>query len=246
MRAFIGTAALALLLAGCDDKNEGAATGNGAGGGGAVAVQPAGGDWAQTVAATPDGGFVMGNPNAPVKLVEYASLTCPHCAAFSQEASRPLVDDYVKTGRVSYEFRNFVLNGADIAASLLARCQGPAPFFQLAEQLYETQAQWLDSFQKIPPAEMQRIGTLPQDQQVAAAAAAARLDQFFTARGLPADKARAGLADQAQVARLVDIAKVGQERDGVTGTPTFLINGKVIETNANWAGVKSALDAALG
>jgi protein-disulfide isomerase len=81
-------------------------------------------DWARTVASTPEGGFRMGNPNAKVKLVEYGSLACPHCRHFEQTGYKPLVQQYVRTGRVSYEFRNLLLNAPDIAVSLLAHCAG--------------------------------------------------------------------------------------------------------------------------
>ena len=69
--------------------------------------KPAPRDWSRTVAATPEGGFRMGNPNAKVKLVEYGSLACPHCRHFEETGYKPLVQQYVRTGRVSYEFRNF-------------------------------------------------------------------------------------------------------------------------------------------
>ncbi|MFL6763858.1 MAG: thioredoxin domain-containing protein, partial [Sphingomicrobium sp.] len=65
-------------------------------------------DWTRAVAATPEGGFRMGNPAAPVKLVEYGSLACPHCRHFEATGYKPLIQNYVRTGRVSYEFRNFL------------------------------------------------------------------------------------------------------------------------------------------
>ena len=63
--------------------------------GGPVEAVPApnGGDWSTIVSATPEGGFVMGNPNAPVKLVEFGSMTCPHCAEFDEAAMKPLTDN---------------------------------------------------------------------------------------------------------------------------------------------------------
>ena len=76
-------------------------------------------NWTRTVVATPEGGFRMGNPNAKVKLVEYGSLACPHCRHFEQTGYKPLVQTYVRTGRVSYEFRNLLLNAPDLAVSLL-------------------------------------------------------------------------------------------------------------------------------
>src|SRR3954469_1746838 len=100
-------------------------------------------DWSRVVVATPEGGFRMGNPAARVKLLEYGSLTCPHCAAFAREGEAALVQNYVRTGRVSYEYRNYILNGIDIVASLLARCSGPSGFFPMAQNLYATQQQWI-------------------------------------------------------------------------------------------------------
>ncbi|HWU93511.1 MAG TPA: thioredoxin domain-containing protein, partial [Sphingomicrobium sp.] len=76
---------------------------------------PAGHDWTKTVAVTPEGGFRMGNPAARVKLVEYGSLICPHCRHFNETGYKPLLQGYVRTGKVSYEFRNMVLNAPDIS-----------------------------------------------------------------------------------------------------------------------------------
>src|SRR5215212_5074116 len=99
MKTLIFGAALALLLAGCGQSSGG--SGNAAAP--IVAIPaPNGGDWTATVEQTADG-FRMGNPNAPVKLVEYASPTCSHCAEFSEEGTGPLKNVYVKTGRVSWE-----------------------------------------------------------------------------------------------------------------------------------------------
>src|SRR5688500_12259900 len=90
---------------------------------------PEGGDWSQVVTPTPAGGFMMGNANAGVKLIEYGSMTCPHCAEFDETGVQPLIDNYVKSGRVSYEYRNYVRDPYDLAASLIARCNGAQGFF---------------------------------------------------------------------------------------------------------------------
>ena len=68
----------------------------------------------------------MGNPKAKIEVVEYGSLTCPHCRHFAETAVNPLVAQYVRTGKASYEFRPFILDGIDVAANLVARCSGPA------------------------------------------------------------------------------------------------------------------------
>jgi protein-disulfide isomerase len=245
MKALIGTGtlALALLLTGCGDSGSGNTSGNGATSTAAVAP-PANGDWTQTVVETPEGGFRMGNPNAPVKLVEYASVTCPHCAQFSAEAAEPLTQ-LVKNGQVSWEFRHFLLFPTDPGMSLLARCQGPGPFFALTEQLYADQANWSAKVQSLPPAELQRLQALPPEQQVTAIVKAAGLDQFFRQRGIPQAKIDACLSDQQGLQKLAALTNLGTQ-EGVTGTPTFFINGSVVPNVGDWKTLEPAIRSALG
>ncbi|TVV70304.1 thioredoxin domain-containing protein [Sphingomonas solaris] len=239
-------AAIALTVAGCDKKPAEAPAAGGTGNTAAAAGQtPAGQDWTQTVTLTPEGGFRMGNPDAPVKLVEYASLTCPHCAAFAKEGAGALQADYVRAGKVSWEYRTFVLNSIDVAASLLARCQGPAPFFKLVEQVYANQESWVGNFQNLSDADQKRIAALPEDQQFAALAKAGGLDTFFGSRGLPAGKAQACLTDKDGLAKVIAIREMGTNQDKITGTPSFLVNGTLAEGAFDWASLKQKLDAAL-
>ena len=85
---------------------------------------------------------MMGNPNAKVKLIEIGSLSCPHCKAFEDEGVPTLVDKYVKTGKVSWEFRPYVIHGPiDMAANLIVRCNGLKTFFPLCKALYKDQAE---------------------------------------------------------------------------------------------------------
>src|SRR5439155_7485003 len=100
----------ALALAGCNkSKNQSTAVSNDT-----VtitqATPPPGGDWTEVVNAT-SAGFLMGNPNAKVKLAEIGALTCPHCREFDETGVPELIDKYVKTGRVSSDFRPYLLNG---------------------------------------------------------------------------------------------------------------------------------------
>ncbi|MDB5689058.1 MAG: protein-disulfide isomerase-like protein [Sphingomonas bacterium] len=240
----ISIAALAMSLAACGKQNEDAAAPANTVAAEASAAPAAGGqNWTETVSVTADGGFRMGNPDAAVKLVEYASFTCPHCAAFEGEASEKL-QAYVQKGTLSWEFRPFLLNAMDVAPSLLAGCQGPGPFFKLAEQLYADQPNWSMKYQGLAQAEIQRIQALPETQQFLALAKAGGLDQFFGARGLPAAKAEACLTDKAAIDKLVALRAIGTDRDGVTGTPTFLINGTNAKDTFDWASLEPKLKAA--
>lgn len=244
MKALIGTAVLALFVAGCGGSDETGTTGNaGAAGGSAAAIPAPNGDWTQTVSETPEGGFLMGNPDAPVKLVEYGSLGCHVCADFSTEGGAALTNDYVKTGRVSWEFRPYLLFPTDPGVSMLLRCQGAGPFFALSEQLYADQKSWMGRLQALPPEQIQQIQSLPPQQAAAAFVQASGLDQYFRERGMPQEKIDSCLADQAGLTKLTEIAALGN-KDGVQGTPTFFINGENADV-ANWAGLKPKLDAAL-
>ena len=107
---------------------------------------PPGGDWTEVVNATA-AGFMMGNPNAKVKLVEIGALTCPHCREFDEKGVPTLVDKYVKSGQVSWEFRTYLLNGFDIPAALIARCNGAKTYFPLVRAMYKDQPLWVGKIQ---------------------------------------------------------------------------------------------------
>ena len=154
-------------------------------------------DWTHVFSVTPEGGFRMGNPKAKVAIVEYASLTCPHCRHFAETAMKPLVSQYVRTGKASYEFRSFVLNGIDLAATLLARCNGPAHFFPTAEKLYAIQSAWVDKITNVPKAEQDKLNALPDDQLMLGIAKAGNLLPIAAAHGIPTAKAATCLKDDA-------------------------------------------------
>ena len=226
-----GIAALALALGGCGGDNGGNQAGPAATG--PLAQIPApNGDWTQTVVETPEGGYRMGNPEAPVKLVEYGSITCSHCAEFSETASEPLKNTYVKSGQVSWEFRPYMLFPTDPGVSMLLRCQGPSTFFHLADQLYADQANWVAKLQSAPPAQLEQVQQLPAEQRAVALVRLTGVDQFFRQRGMPEARVNSCLADTAGLQRLAAITEAGN-KEGVTGTPTFFINGKVVTLSSS-------------
>jgi protein-disulfide isomerase len=145
----------------------------------------------------------------------------------------------VKTGKVSYEFRNFILNGPDVSASLLARCAGPGGFFGMAETLYATQPQWLGRIGALPQAEKDRIKTLDQGARLVRMAEAAGLIQVAARYGIPAARARQCLTDPAGFEKLGNMYVAGQAL-GVPGTPTFFVNGAKVE-GIEWGDVEPAL-----
>ena len=238
-----GLLGLSLLAAGCGD---GGGTSQTAGAPkAAMTPAPNGGEWSEVVSQTADGGFLMGNPNAPVKVVEFASLTCGHCAKFSAEGAPALIDKYVRTGQVSFELRNFVRDPADLAAALLSRCGGERPYFQLTDQLFAAQAEWLGRLQEMPPAVQQQLQSAPPEQVAATLADHAGLVQFVRVRGVPSDKANACLADKAALQKLVDMNSAATQKYQLTGTPGFLINDQLVEAS-DWEQLEPKLRAAVG
>jgi protein-disulfide isomerase len=178
-----------------------------------------------------------------VKLVEYGSLTCPHCAEFSNSAKGPLAAQ-VRTGKVSFEFRNFVLNGVDATASLLARCAGPAGFFRLTESFYATQPQWTATMTGLSKAQQDEIGAVPEAQRLVKMADVAGLTQLAAKSGLPPQKARACLLDPAALQRLADMRGAAASA-GVRSTPTFLVNGTMVHAHS-WAELQPLIQKAGG
>lgn len=244
-RTVVAMTAVLISLAACNKKSEEtppvATTAQPA-----AIPAPGGGDWRDQVIVTPAGGYLMGNPNAPVKLLEYASLTCPHCRDFSREAAAPLRDSYVKSGKLSWEFRSFPLNPIDVSATLLATCQGPVPFFKLVEQSYLEQDKWVLPFQQLTKPQQDALAKVPEAQQFAALAKAGGLDSFYRVRGLPEAKAQACLTDKTKIDAIVAMRDKGIKDDKVEGTPTFIINGNKVYQPPTWTALEPELKKAGG
>jgi len=187
-------------------------------------------DWSRTVVEMPSGGFRMGNPKAPVALIEYVSMTCPHCSRFDQAGVTPLITKYVKTGKVSLEFRNYVRDAFDLSASLIARCNGPKSYFPLTRALLKDQPKWVRKAMSAPRPQLDKLETLPQNELAVAAAGFAGFPQWAAARGLPKAKSARCLANTAEVDRLVEMTSAAStDYPDFQGTPTFVINGKIVE-----------------
>ena len=237
------TLALALLLAGCGEgASDNVATGNNAAPIQVIAA-PSGGDWEEMVSRTPEGGVRLGNPDAPVKLVEYGSLTCPACRAFSEQGTQPLIDNYIKSGQVSWEFRHLLIHGGpDLVMARLANCQPDPAFFRTIEQLYENQATIVES---LDPQEQQQLQALAPEQQLVPLARAMELDTFFARRGMPGSRFEQCLGDMNAAQQLAEQTNRAFTEEGVTGTPTFFINGEKQQA-ANWAELEPLLRGAIG
>ncbi len=198
-------------------------------------------DWAKQTAMTPEGGILHGNPRARVKIIEYGALTCPHCKVFARD-SQTAMARYLASGDVSLEFRSFLLNPFDLAASLLALCGDARRNAGLIDKFYTGQESWTKAFSSIPEAEGKRIAALPQAAQPAALAEFGGLPAFA---GLTPAEAKRCLSDQKRVDALLASGRQAVDKYGLTATPTFIINGVTQTDVYDWASLETKLRAAL-
>ena len=213
---------------------------------------PAGGDWSQVINPTPDGGMMMGDPNAKVHLIEIGSLTCPHCQHFEESAVDSLVNNYVKTGQVSYEFRNYIRDTFDLSAVVIAHCNGPNGFFPLVRAFYDTQPDWEGNLQKVPQSQTEQLENLPENQIALQAAKIAGFLDWAAARGVPQAKSTQCLSDTKSIDQFVSQSgAVTQQWPSFSGTPGFVINGTMVDLGSVtedqvWPTLQTKLKAALG
>ncbi len=204
----------ALALASCGKKEEGAA-GSSSGTVASVAA-PAGTKWSEKVELT-DEGVRMGNPDAAIKIIEYGSYTCPHCAEFNKEAHDAIEKDYVNTGKISFEYRNLVRDPVDITASLITHCADPSSYFALTAQMFGNQEEMIKQIQ-------------------------AKGDGAYKAvmEGPPASRFTK-LADMGKAEKLAKISEEAGTKYNIQGTPSFLLNGNLLENTATWDTLKAKL-----
>ena len=235
------SAPLALALAACGSTAE---AGEGAVSGQPVAAveAPAGTTWTDTVQVTDSDGYLLGNPDAPIKLLEYASLTCPACAAFAANGADQLKEDYVATGKVSYELRNQIHGPHDLVLAQMVRCGAPETYHPLSDQVWKNLQEVLSPVFERQEQFGQAL-SLPEDQRFVQAAQVAGFYDFFAARGLSEDQARTCLADFPAMEAIAERSDTQSQQLDVTGTPTFFINGRKIDGNS-WAQVEQALQQA--
>jgi protein-disulfide isomerase len=168
--------------------------------------------------------MVLGDPDAPVTLVEYAMFTCPHCAAFHADVLPQLRADYIDTGKVRLVFREVYFNRPSLWAAMIARCAPEDRYFGVAELLFERQPQWLAS----------------DDPQ----ALVKELYAIGRQAGLTDAEMDACMQDRELAEALVAEFQKNAEADGVEATPTFVLDGEKLE-NLPWPELQAKLDAAL-
>lgn len=194
-------------------------------------------DWTHRVTQTPQGAFVLGNPAAKQRLVEYVSYTCPHCAHFTGEASAPL-RKYVANGGTAIEIRHAVRDPIDFAATLLARCTGPTRFFAAHDKLFATQESWFEAGAKYIEANREALNQAEQTQQLQMVARGAGLPAVV---GLSEAQANACIANAGAQKPVLAMTDEAWGKRKIPGTPYFMINGEGVENTATWAALQPHL-----
>jgi protein-disulfide isomerase len=209
-----------------------------------AATVPGGRDWASVVTRTVETGYRMGNPAAPVQLVEFGSRTCPHCAAFAASGMQPLVEKYVRTGKVSYEFRDWLRDGGDVSAALIGRCKGAEGFFPLLAAQFAYQPHIFAKEASQTKAMAEAVTKAPESQQAYILAGQIGYLDFVKTQGIDDARARACLADMPTAEAIGKMNARADDEYKLDGTPTFLIDGKKVDA-VGWPELEADLQAAL-
>jgi protein-disulfide isomerase len=202
------------------------------------------GNWLTTVSVTPSGSHAIGNPAAEVKLVEYISYTCSHCAHFHKDSEGPIQLLFVQPGKVQVEIRHFVRDSVDMTVAMLTNCGAPSRFALNHSIFLRTQDTWLARAEAASAAQKARwdAGTYPA--RMRAIAGDLGLYAIMAQRGYDRPTVDRCLGDEATSRRLAAQTKAAQEL-GVQGTPSFLLNDLLLAGTHDWPSLKSQIEARL-
>ncbi|MDO9127944.1 MULTISPECIES: DsbA family protein [Alphaproteobacteria] len=176
----------------------------------------------ELLVAGPLGDMSLGDPDAPVTVIDYASLTCSHCADFEINTLPQLKEKYIETGKVHYILRDFPFDPIATAAFMLAHCAGPERYFGFVGVLFRQQTQW--AFTQTP---MEDLKALARQG------------------GISEERFDACMKDQKIFDHVKEVALRGAKTFGVRSTPTFFINGEKVEGALPWRDFEPLIEKAL-
>lgn len=170
----------------------------------------------------------MGDPKAPITMIEYAAPTCPHCARFNMTTFPKVKQEYIDTGKVFYVFRTFPLSATDGAVEGIARLCMPADkYFQFLDLMFRNQPKWD-----------------PDGYQIADVGSAVK--QMARIMGVTPEEADRCMTDAKEQSRINQVSQDAQVRYSINSTPTFIINGTIVQaTESSWPTMKAKFDSLL-
>lgn len=173
-------------------------------------------------AAVPD--ITIGNPDAKVEVIEYASFTCPHCASFHKNVFKDLKANYIDTEKISFTYREVYFDRFGLWAAMVARCADPVRYFGVSDLIYSGQKDWIGDGQP--------------------ATIAANLRTIGKQAGLTDEALDACFNDGAKAEQMVAVYQANADADGINSTPSFIINGKSY-SNMTYTEFAATLDELL-
>ncbi|MDJ1009366.1 MAG: DsbA family protein [Paracoccaceae bacterium] len=169
--------------------------------------------------------MTLGDPDAPVTVIEYASYTCPHCQSFHAGPFKDLKADYIDTGKVHFIYREVYFDRPGLWAGLVARCAGPERFFGIVDEIYRQQADWA--------------------RQESAAGIAGALRRIGLTAGIEPDTLEACLSDAEKAQAMVAVYEANAAEHGIRSTPSFVVNGRTYQ-NMSYGDFSALIDEELG
>ncbi len=172
---------------------------------------------AAETAAQPLPEMSIGKADAPVTIIEYSSLSCPHCAAFHKDVLPALKTEYIETGKARYVVREFPLNESALAGAVVARCLDPSRYFAFTDLLFSKQEDWAFKTDALTP-----------------------LKQLAKQAGLSDGQFDKCIDDEALQKKILDVREQGA-KEGVNATPSFFVNGKLVKGAATLKTIEEAM-----
>ncbi len=209
-----------------------------------AAAGPAMRNWNSAVALLPSGSHLLGNPAAGVKLVEYVSYTCPHCAHFELQADAPMRLTYVSNGKLSVEIRHLVRDPVDLTAAMLTNCGPKEKFFLNHAAMMRSQARWILPMDKPSPAQMARWTSGDRITRSRAIANDFKFYQIMATRGYDRASLDRCLADQPMAVRLGKMTTDAAEQE-IKSTPSFSLDGLLLFGTHDWAMLRPQIEARM-
>jgi protein-disulfide isomerase len=200
--------------------------------------------WTATVTLGEGGSHVLGNPDAKVKLTEFISYTCPHCAHFHQESDAPLKLGYVMPGKVSIEVRHLVRDPVDLTVALLTNCGEPKRFFRNHDAFLQSQPSWLKIMETASDGQKQRWTKGNLGTRMQAIAGDFGFYQMMEQRGYDRAALDRCLSDEAMAKKLAAQTQAAVAA-GVKGTPSFMLNGTLLDDTYDWETLSPQVQARL-
>ncbi len=199
-------------------------------------------NWLLTFTETAQGGYIVGNPAAPTKLVEYASYTCGHCADFENDVAPALKTQNIAGGKVSFEIRNLVRDPIDLTIAMLARCGGKGRFFGNHKLLMANQRALLANASKITPQTEAKLKASDISGFMIDAYTQLGLKPLAAQRGVSDASAKVCLSDKVALEKIIKMTEMSGTKYSIAGTPAFLINDKLMQQGHDLASIQAALD----